>query len=398
MSTARSHGKLLPKKCELVEYIKRLGNDHYQHQHHDYRYQYHQRPNLQCSHCRHHHPKTHACPMYLSHQRGDGRRRMRHLPQCLGYGRGFLCCWTLEVARTATVATMYSSKPDSMTVKVCIYMWHQKTYTEALLDSGATHNFIDKWAAKKLGLETRNLPHLLWVNNVDSTENQVGSITEYCNLWLQQGSCIIKQGFYIANLGNDRIILGHPWFHTFNPTINWEKNQLQGDDIKIETAGYQGKKIVIPSDVILHAWTVETPNIDPSIPEYYHWHWKVFDDTASHHFPPAREEDHAITLKPGAPDTLDCKIYQQTEVELQTTKDFIHNELAKGYIEESNSPYVSPLFYWAKKDGKLRPIMDYKALNSWTVCDTYPLPHQQHHRPSTRKNFVHKIWYSMGIQ
>ena len=81
----------------------------------------------------------------------------------------------------------------------------------------------------------------------------MGSITEYCNLWLQQGSRIIKQGFYIANLGNDRIILGHPWFHTFNPTINWEKNQLQGDDIEIETAGYQGKKIVIPSDVILHA-------------------------------------------------------------------------------------------------------------------------------------------------
>ena len=28
----------------------------------------------------------------------------------------------------------------------------------------------------------------------------------------------------------------------------------------------------------------------------------------------------------------------------------------------------------AKKDGKLRPIMDYRALNSWTVHDTYPLP------------------------
>lgn len=119
---------------------------------------------------------------------------------------------------------------------------------------------------------------------------------------------------------------------------------------------------------------METLQINPSIPKYYHQHWRVFDETVSHHFPPAREEDHAIILKPGAPDTLDCKIYQQTEILLQTTKNFICDELAKGNIEESNSPHVSPLFYQAKKDRKLWPIMDYKALNSWTVCDTYPLP------------------------
>ena len=71
---------------------------------------------------------------------------------------------------------------------------------------------------------------------------------------------------------------------------------------------------------------------------------------------------------------LDCKIYRLMEVELQTTQDFIKDKLAKGYIEESNSPYASPLFYQAKKDGKLHPIMDYKALNSWTIRDTYPLP------------------------
>ena len=196
---------------------------------------------------------------------------------------------------------------------------------------------------------------------------------EFCNLWLKQGDHISKQGFYVTNLGRDRIILGHLWFHSFNPSINWETNQLEGDEVEIETVGYRGKSW-IPKPTID---TIDAPSespIDPSIPPYYHRHWKVFDETASYRFPPARRDDHPINLKPGAPDTLDCKIYRLTEVELQTTKDFIRDELAKGYIEESNSPYTSPLFYQAKKDGKLHPIIDYKALNSWTICDTYPLP------------------------
>jgi hypothetical protein len=79
-------------------------------------------------------------------------------------------------------------------------------------------------------------------------------------------------------------------------------------------------------------------------------------------------------LKPGAPDTLDCKIYCQTEEELKVTWEFIADSLAKGYIRESKSPYVSPIVYHAKQDGTLQPIIDYQVLNSWTVRDVYPLP------------------------
>lgn len=104
--------------------------------------------------------------------------------------------------------------------------------------------------------------------------------------------------------------------------------------------------------------------IDPSISEYYHWHWEVFSEKALHCFPPTWNKDHAIILKPGTLDTLDCKVYKQTETELQATKDFVHEALEKGYIKESNSPYTSPLFYCAKKDGKLHPIMDYIYLLS----------------------------------
>jgi len=53
---------------------------------------------------------------------------------------------------------------------------------------------------------------------------------------------------------------------------------------------------------------------------------------------------------------------------------FLNEHLQKGYIQESNSPYASPFFFIKKKDGKLRPMQDYRKLNEQTICDTYPLP------------------------
>jgi hypothetical protein len=58
------------------------------------------------------------------------------------------------------------------------------------------------------------------VHNVDGTANQEGSITQYCNLWIKTGEKEEKLGFFVANLGHDRIILGHPWFKHFNPVID----------------------------------------------------------------------------------------------------------------------------------------------------------------------------------
>ena len=59
---------------------------------------------------------------------------------------------------------------------------------------------------------------------------------------------------------------------------------------------------------------------------------------------------------------------------MKVTKEFIDNSLAKGYIVETNSPYTSPMFYCTKKDSKLHLIIDYHTLNSWTVCNIYPIP------------------------
>ena len=45
-----------------------------------------------------------------------------------------------------------------------------------------------------------------------------------------------------------------------------------------------------------------------------------------------------------------------------------------GRIRLSKSPMAYPVFFIKKKDGTLRLVQDYQALNAMTVKNKYPLP------------------------
>ena len=156
---------------------------------------------------------------------------------------------------------------------------------------------------------------------MDGTVNRDGIITQYCNLWVRRGKQVEKLGFYVANLGRDCIILGYPWFQKFNPHFDWNTNTLEGDKVEIDMAGYRTK---LATSLQVRALTEadkeeDRKSVQAQIPEAYHKYWEVFSERASYWYPPKREEDHTIVLKEGAPDKIDCKIYHQTEEELEAT-------------------------------------------------------------------------------
>ena len=63
-----------------------------------------------------------------------------------------------------------------------------------------------------------------------------------------------------------------------------------------------------------------------------------------------------------------------TREEDEALDKWINEQLEKGYIEPSISPYASSFFFIKKKDGKLRPVQDYRTINSYTIRNQYPLP------------------------
>jgi len=71
------------------------------------------------------------------------------------------------------------NKKTFFKIPVTLWVYGKKVQTEALVDSGATTNFVDRVFVENNNLVKYKLANPYKVVNVDSTPNKVGQITEY---------------------------------------------------------------------------------------------------------------------------------------------------------------------------------------------------------------------------
>ena len=112
----------------------------------------------------------------------------------------------------------------------------------------------------------------------------------------------------------------------------------------------------------------------PNSPDKYSDLSEVFSKQKAEPLPEHRKYDCAIPL--ADPDAIPPwkKTYRLSEPELAAMKTYIQANLAKGFIRPSSSPAGAPAFFVKKKDGSLRPCVDYRGLNPLTVRPRHPLP------------------------
>ncbi len=67
-------------------------------------------------------------------------------------------------------------------------------------------------------------------------------------------------------------------------------------------------------------------------------------------------------------------IYNLSQVELVTLREYIDENLKKGFIWQSKFPVDALILFVKKKNRSLRMCVDYRGLNQFTIKNQYPLP------------------------
>lgn len=126
-------------------------------------------------------------------------------------------------------------------------------------------------------------------------------------------------------------------------------------------------------------------DLPPEIQEFA----EFFSPNAAERLPPHRPYDHDIRLLPGK--TLPFgPLYPMSREELRVLRDWLDENLAKGFIRPSSSHAASPVLFVKKPDGGLRFCVDYRALNNISEKDRYPLPLTK----ETLNNLSGMKWFS----
>jgi hypothetical protein len=226
-----------------------------------------------------------------------------------------------------------------------------------------------------LGIGTRKLKTPRTVTNVDGTTNRAGQINRYAYLLFDYEGKAKNLPIFVTNLGKDQIILGLPWFQELEPKISWAQGKLLGD-LMVKTSS---KVLEINKTTLATNWAIkgETDKVrmsEKDIPEQYADYLDVFSEEKAKRFPPRREDDHQIKFTENIPKYFKADVYSLTISQTMFLRKWLDEELDKGFIRPSKSPYPCLTFLIEKKNRDYHVVQNYKILNEHTIPDKHPLP------------------------
>ena len=280
------------------------------------------------------------------------------------------------------------------------------TRTKGLIDSGSEVNLISQKFIKELNLPTPSVISSQRVVTVDGRRMQTYGVHQL-NVEVSDrlGRVRFFEDTFLACDSDSPVILGMPWLTLANPNVHWEIDErkpghLEWKKYDARTALETSRRIElsdaedwaeeaideanqvyvmhvkhIPESVTMPSapQSEENKSVEPTIPKAYNEFIDVFSEESANVLPKHGKQDHAIDL-------MDDKqppygpIYNLSETELTTLRQYIDKNLASQFIRPSKSPAGAPILFVKKSSGALRLCVDYRGLNNITIKNRYPLP------------------------
>ena len=238
----------------------------------------------------------------------------------------------------------------------------------ALVDSGVDECLMDVTLARQVGVPLESMDTTLSAQALDG--HPLGKISHRTiPLFLTiSGNHSEKIQFFIIHTPAAPLGLGRPWLNLHNPHISCSTGRILGWSETCHATCLRSA----PSPSRGSPPTPSPPDLK-GVPPMYHDLARVFSKDQALSLPPHRPYDCAINLLPGAPLPVG-RLYNLSVPKKETMHNYVSESLASGIIQPSSSPVAAVFFFVAKKDGSLRPCIDYRQLNTITVKNKYPLP------------------------
>ena len=268
---------------------------------------------------------------------------------------------------------------------------------EALVDSGASLNFISHLLAKELELAADPAPLKRVTTLGGQTLLTYGFRKATLRLEDTQGRRIERaETLVAADITGYDLILGYPWLQGNDPDIRWKdgswrlRSRSGADSAPVELSTPEDFLQVATEEnaIIYGAWIAQdgSPSatildatglrlqgaVEVQIPSEYADLAEVFSEAKANQLAAHGAQDHSIEIEGGQPPW--GPLYNLSCSELATLRDYIKTNLEKGFIRPSKSSAGAPVLFVKKKDGTLRLCVDYRALNKLSKKNRYPLP------------------------
>ncbi len=238
-----------------------------------------------------------------------------------------------------------------------------------LIDSGAEGDFMDFGLATRLGISSVALTDPISAKTLCGTLlTKITRVTQ-CVTLILSGNHAEEIQFFLIHSPSTPVVLGHTWLVKHNPHIDWaHKSILAWSPFCLAQCLGAAFPPVVSCSVLQ-----EEPVSLADVPEAYHDLRAVFSKSRASSLPPHRPYDCAIDVLPRTSPPKG-RLYSLSRPEREAMERYIHDSLVAGIIRPSSSPAGAGFFFVEKKDGSLRPCIDYRGLNDITVKNRYPLP------------------------
>ncbi len=315
-------------------------------------------------------PEPEPMQVGVTHLTSEERERRRRENLCLYcglHGHMRISCPTRPAYRGSSLVSSNPSTLSTLEVPVTIMFDNSQFDSLALIDSGAVGNFIDVNFAKAHSLPLVSCESVVAVAALDGRPLGMGHVKFITkDITLRTGSLHTETiRLFAIESPQKPIILSLPWLEKHNPCISWPTRQI-----------VQWSETCHKHCLLLHSHSSIPPRsplkeslVIQGLPIEYHYLCEAFSRSKASQLPPHRPGDCAIDLLPGGVPT---RIFPLTQQESEVMKAYIEEELSKGFIRPSTSPASASFFFVKKKDGGLRPCIDYRHLNEITVKFSLP--------------------------